>query len=104
MAITGSGCDLWGRADATCLGRVSRSFRRGPPRTGVAGAPTAVTPPATAPVRSACAGGADMVGARVEMVQAGATTHWRRARSDGSYASANDPRVLVGLGESTTPP
>jgi hypothetical protein len=24
----------------------------------------------------------------------------RRARSDGSYASANDPRVLVGLGES----
>jgi hypothetical protein len=25
---------------------------------------------------------------------------WRRARADGSYASANDPRVLVGLGES----
>jgi hypothetical protein len=23
---------------------------------------------------------------------------WRRARTDGSYASANDPRVLVGLG------
>jgi hypothetical protein len=28
-------------------------------------------------------------------------TLWRRVRSDGSYASANDPRVLVGLGEST---
>ena len=25
---------------------------------------------------------------------------WRRARSDGSYASANDPRVLVGMGQS----
>jgi hypothetical protein len=23
---------------------------------------------------------------------------WRRARADGSYASANDPRVLIGLG------
>ena len=23
---------------------------------------------------------------------------WRRARAEGSYASANDPRVLVGLG------
>jgi enediyne biosynthesis protein E4 len=49
-------------------------------------------------------GGRDMLGARVEVVQAGATTRWRRARSDGSYASANDPRVIVGLGESTTPP
>ena len=28
---------------------------------------------------------------------------WRRARSDGSYASANDPRVLVGLGMSADP-
>ena len=25
----------------------------------------------------------------------------RRARTDGSYASANDPRVLVGLGGGT---
>jgi hypothetical protein len=23
---------------------------------------------------------------------------WRRVRTDGSYVSANDPRVLVGLG------
>jgi hypothetical protein len=29
---------------------------------------------------------------------------WRRARSDGSYASANDPRVLVGLGASADVP
>ena len=28
---------------------------------------------------------------------------WRRVRSDGSYASANDPRVLAGLGEATAP-
>jgi enediyne biosynthesis protein E4 len=27
---------------------------------------------------------------------------WRRARADGSYASANDPRVLVGLGAAAT--
>ena len=30
-------------------------------------------------------------------------TLWRRARSDGSYASANDPRVLVGLGDGSGP-
>jgi hypothetical protein len=28
---------------------------------------------------------------------------WRRVRADGSYASANDPRVVVGLGESIEP-
>jgi hypothetical protein len=28
----------------------------------------------------------------------------RRSRADGSYASANDPRVLVGLGDSAQPP
>ena len=44
-------------------------------------------------------GGRDMLGARVEIVRKG-TSRWRRARSDGSYASANDPRVIVGLGES----
>ena len=31
------------------------------------------------------------------------STLWRRARADGSYASANDPRVLVGLGDRATP-
>ena len=29
----------------------------------------------------------------------GGPSLWRRARADGSYASANDPRVLVGLGD-----
>src|SRR5712691_3154434 len=43
----------------------------------------------------------DMLGARVA-VTSGGRTLWRRARSDGSYASTNDPRVLVGLGSSTS--
>ena len=41
----------------------------------------------------------DIVGARVGIVRATGPTLWRRARADGSYASANDPRVLVGLGD-----
>jgi hypothetical protein len=45
----------------------------------------------------------DMLGARVEIVRKGKPTLWRRSRADGSYASANDPRVLVGLGESSDP-
>jgi hypothetical protein len=49
-------------------------------------------------------GGRDMVGARVEVVRKGATSRWRRARADGSYASANDPRIVVGLGESPDRP
>jgi len=40
-------------------------------------------------------GARDALGARVEL--AGKTTLWRRVRSDGSYASASDPRVLFGL-------
>ena len=47
--------------------------------------------------------GRDMVGARVEIVRKGKPSVWRRSHADGSYASANDPRVLVGLGESTDP-
>jgi hypothetical protein len=46
----------------------------------------------------------DMVGARVEIAREGHPVLWRRARADGSYASANDPRVLAGLGSSTVPP
>jgi hypothetical protein len=45
----------------------------------------------------------DMLGARVEIVQANGSSLWRRARADGSYASANDPRVLVGLGDAAGP-
>ena len=48
-------------------------------------------------------GGRDMIGARVSVVHTAGPTLWRRSRSDGSYASANDPRVLVGLGASTDP-
>ena len=44
--------------------------------------------------------GRDMLGARVGIVREDGSTLWRRARSDGSYASANDPRVTVGLGRS----
>jgi hypothetical protein len=45
----------------------------------------------------------DMLGARVEVVRKDGLKLVRRARSDGSYASANDPRVLVGLGDSRDP-
>jgi hypothetical protein len=41
----------------------------------------------------------DMLGARVEVRRKGAPALWRRVATDGSYASASDPRVLVGLGE-----
>ena len=41
------------------------------------------------------------MGARVGVTRADGSTLWRRARAEGSYASANDPRVLVGLGSST---
>ena len=50
------------------------------------------------------ASGRDMVGARAEVMLSDGPTRFRRARADGSYVSANDPRVLVGLGMSTTAP
>jgi len=40
----------------------------------------------------------DALGARVGLVRDGAPTLWRRVATDGSYASAGDPRVLFGLG------
>ena len=42
----------------------------------------------------------DMLGARVAILRGDAPPLWRRAHTDGSYASASDPRVLVGLGPS----
>ena len=45
----------------------------------------------------------DMLGARVGVMRAGEAI-WRHARTDGSYASAHDPRVLVGLGRSAEVP
>jgi len=41
----------------------------------------------------------DAYGAKVEITRQGAPTLWRRVRADGSYLSANDPRILVGLGD-----
>ena len=41
----------------------------------------------------------DMIGGRVELVLADGERAWRRVKTDGSFASANDPRVLIGLGE-----
>jgi hypothetical protein len=43
--------------------------------------------------------GRDALGATVELHRPGKPVLRRRARSDGSYASANDPRVLFGLGD-----
>ncbi|HMB52273.1 MAG TPA: CRTAC1 family protein [Thermoanaerobaculia bacterium] len=43
--------------------------------------------------------GRDALGARVEVKRGEAPSLWRRAASDGSFLSANDPRVLVGLGD-----
>ncbi|MBZ0114140.1 MAG: CRTAC1 family protein [Thermoanaerobaculia bacterium] len=43
--------------------------------------------------------GATSLGTRVRVDRGKAGSVWRRSRADGSYASANDPRILVGLGE-----
>jgi len=43
-------------------------------------------------------------GARVEIRRKAGGSLWRRAHTDGSYASSNDPRVLVGLGDSSERP
>ena len=45
----------------------------------------------------------DMLGARVEVVISQKKSIWRRVRTDGSYLSANDPRVVVGLGSVIQP-
>jgi hypothetical protein len=46
-------------------------------------------------------GSRDALGARVEVVEAGGKKRWRRVRTDGSFCSSRDPRVLVGLGAGT---
>jgi hypothetical protein len=40
----------------------------------------------------------DMLGASVEVVVTPKQVLFRRARTDGSYCSSQDPRVLVGIG------
>jgi enediyne biosynthesis protein E4 len=49
-------------------------------------------------LRLLSARGTDALGTRVAITQGTGRARWRRARADGSYASANDPRVLLGLG------
>jgi len=44
-------------------------------------------------------GGRDALGARVEIHRPGQRPVWRRVRADGSFAAANDPRILMGLGQ-----
>jgi len=61
--------------------------------------PKGPTPPgskSSAPIR-------DALGARVYVMRKSGPALMRRARSDGSYASANDPRIVVGLGSSADP-
>jgi enediyne biosynthesis protein E4 len=45
----------------------------------------------------------DLLGARVGVFRSQGPTLWRNVRSAASYCSANDPRVLVGLGDTTKP-
>jgi hypothetical protein len=45
--------------------------------------------------------GRDMLGARVQIEITKGHSLWRRARTDGSYLSSNDPRVVAGLGNAT---
>jgi hypothetical protein len=59
--------------------------------------------PSTSTGRPEPVEGRDMIGARVWILRANGPMLLRRARSDGSYASANDPRVVVGLGTASEP-
>ena len=43
--------------------------------------------------------GHPVIGARVALLNGGKKSKWRRTRRDGSYASANDPRIIIGLGD-----
>ena len=54
-------------------------------------------------LRLVTAEGRDALGARVAVIGPEGVSRWRRSRADGSYASANDPRVLVGLGDHDGP-
>jgi enediyne biosynthesis protein E4 len=54
-------------------------------------------------VRAVGASGRDMLGTMVGVVLSDGSVRWRRVRADGSYGSANDPRVIVGLGASGQP-
>jgi hypothetical protein len=46
--------------------------------------------------------GAVSLGATVKLHRGEGSTIWRRVRTDGSYASSRDPRILFGLGPSAS--
>ncbi len=48
--------------------------------------------------------GRDALGARVVVMREDGSTLVRRVRTDGSYASAQDPRLVIGLGEAAASP
>ncbi len=45
----------------------------------------------------------DALQARVEVAGPNGTVRWRRVHTDGSYCSAGDPRLLIGLGDHDEP-
>ncbi len=51
-------------------------------------------------IRISGSGRRDMLGTRLAIHRLNLPTQWRRVRTDASYLSANDPRILIGLGES----
>ena len=46
----------------------------------------------------------DMLGAWVELARDGRPSLWRRVKTEGSFASAHDPRLLFGLGSDESEP
>ena len=68
-------------------------------RSASSGSMVSSVEPSTSSGRPEPVEGRDMLGAQLGVVRKNVPTMWRRVRSDGSYASANDPRVLVGLGD-----
>ena len=47
--------------------------------------------------------GRDALGAKIRMTFSRGPAMWRRCRTDGSYASSNDPRLTIGLGKRGQP-
>ena len=47
--------------------------------------------------------GAEAIGTRAELERSDGRSLWRRVRTDGSFATSNDPRMLFGLDTSGAP-
>ena len=47
--------------------------------------------------------GCDVTQARVKISREGTAPQWRRVHTDGSYLSASDPRLIIGLGSDSSP-